>query len=45
MTDDQEQYACSDLNTTALLNRMLDEEEPDLVVFTGIESVIDSNIA
>ncbi len=35
LSAEQEQWACSDLNTTALIDRMLDIEDPDLVVFTG----------
>jgi hypothetical protein len=31
----QEQWPCNDANTTALLDAMLDAEDPDLVVFTG----------
>ena len=31
----QKRYPCSDKNTTALLDAMLDQEDPDLVVFTG----------
>jgi len=29
------QRPCSDLNTTAFMARVLDDEKPDLVVFTG----------
>ena len=31
----QRQYPCNDFNTTAWIARVLDAEEPDLVVFTG----------
>ena len=30
---------CSDLNTTRFLRRLIDEERPDFVAFTGISSV------
>lgn len=35
ITDEQKKYPCSDLNTTAFINRMILKEDPDLVIFTG----------
>jgi predicted MPP superfamily phosphohydrolase len=35
LTPEQKRWPCSDLNTTAFMNRVLDEEKPDLVVFLG----------
>jgi hypothetical protein len=31
----KEQLTCSDLNTTAFVTRLIKQEAPDLIVFTG----------
>eukprot|EP00936_MAST-01D_sp_MAST-1D-sp1_P002879 g2879.t1 len=35
LTPDQQNWPCTDLNTTDLLRRLIDLEQPDLVIFTG----------
>ena len=35
ITEAEALWPCSDLNTTELIDEMLDLEDPDLVVFTG----------
>ena len=35
LTTAQQQWPCTDLNTTDFLRRLIELENPDLVVFTG----------
>ena len=35
LTVEQQKWPCTDLNTTDFLRRLIDLEDPDLVIFTG----------